>query len=611
MDGVFIPIRLAMLNKIVREPVKGKVRILPLLVHEKGELLVWWYSGIIKNYRAESEPKVAVYFRELNDNVPGVFRNILVPLTSLGQLRIGTIWENGVCSAEAVMETVQFQVDFNNGSWKLISPFDAKSNGYSKPFTQDDHPLEYVSDRNWLLEFPFSDGRGLLIPCLEFFSRCYGRSEEVKRVLATYTWAKAESRLYIPVNKSEHPGKWPIKLTSRVYNGDTTLLAHVYYEQYAEEAARNIHSQIEISFLNNEPMAFIKVIPWFEGSAKIKVKGFWTENGKSFLGLQVIGCSDPEGVPILRDRENTNKTGPIEAGAELGQSWSNMPAGRKKYPMIIDLTADDEPDHGATSVEIEDPEFEILGEPRIIIDVEREKAKSSSGKYRKGKDAKAFSGGEAYGSGKDVGHASIHAPIVMESKGALRDMWEALLILRKKTPELIQSVEWFTFKDGFSSEVEPKINALEPFDKGVKVTTKVRKWLYSDVLNKVPRGILVAKIKVVGRIVYLIEIERRPLTKRDKDGKVVETEEPFKGLVMTLNNHDQFITWLKEFMSDIRHASGIVQTLVGKCPGVADVFKHPKVASNENPGKAALNNALKKVGIIIEHKAASSQQSKD
>jgi hypothetical protein len=601
-----------MLNKIVRETFSGKVRILPLIEKEEGELLVWWYSGIVKNYRAQSEPKVVVFFRELNNDVPGAFKSISVPLTNLGLLRIGTIWEKGQCKAEAVMETKQFHVDFNNGSWKIVSPMDAKSNGYAKPFTQSDYPLKYESDRNWLLKFPFSDGRGLLTPCLEFFSRCYGCSEEVKRVLATYTWGEAESRLYIPVNKTKYSGKWPIKLKSRIYNGDTTFLAHVYYEKYAEEAAKKIHSQIEASFLNKEQIAFIEVIPWFQGPAQIRVKGFWIDNGKSFLGLQIIGYSEPDGVPIYRDRENTNITGPLEEDAKLGKSWhgATIRKKNKKTPMIVDLTADDEPDHGAASVEVANPEIIILGERRAIIDVRRETAKSTSGKLGNGKTPKAFSGGEAYGSGKDVGHASIHASIVMESKGALRDMWEAMLALKNERPDFIKSVEWFTFMSGFSSDIEPKTNALQPFDRDAKVNTKTRNWLYSNVHKKDPRGILVARIKSVGKIIYIIEIERRPRTKIDKNGKVVDAEEPFQGLVMALENHEQFILWLPEFMSEVRQKLGIVQKLVGKCPGVAKTFRHPASPTSETPGRAALMNALKKMDIIFESKATPLRQSK-
>lgn len=588
------------LKRITKE-----IRLKNNLFGNDSEWMTWWYSGIYKNRSAESQPNVLVAFRELASGVlsDDVIHR-LVPLTALGQVRVGTVWKDSICLSEVVYEKAKFCVDFTKGKWRVNSFYEATKQDDSLPFPQDNHPLKYAMDKNWIIEFPFSEGGKLLIPCLEFFSRCYGRSEEMKRILATYPWhgekESQKSRLYSPLDEPEEPEKWKVKLRKRLVNGDVVLLAHAKYDPYTEHMAKSIYAQIESEHdPKNKNPAFIKVGPWFQGPALIKVKGIWFDNGKSFLALQVVGCSDPGGVPIFRDRENTNKTGPVGEDADIGSAWAGAPENTLvKPPEIVDLTGDDEPDHGAPTVEIQDPDFEVLGQARVIIDVRRDHAKSTAGAKSNGADASKFSSGEPYGGGKGVGHASIHARPIMESKGALRDMWDAMLFLQKKKPELIKSVEWFTFEDGFNKDAEPKLIGLQPFDENDEIDVEVRNWLYFDTTNKIPRGVLVARMMVGGKPVHIVEIQRRPRKKKDDDGKVKNAEESFKGMAFVLDDLHQFDTWMRRLQSDIRHVKGIVKNLVGACPGNAATFKHSPASEGQVPCEAAVLNAIGKIKEI-------------
>lgn len=81
-----------LLSPITRRTLVSKVRICDQLKHEKDELIVWWYGGIVKNYRAESVPKVVVFFRKLDKNGNlGTFEPRYIALTFIGLLRIGSI----------------------------------------------------------------------------------------------------------------------------------------------------------------------------------------------------------------------------------------------------------------------------------------------------------------------------------------------------------------------------------------------------------------------------------------------------------------------------------------------------------------------------------------
>ena len=578
------------------------------LFDNNAEWMVWSYCGIYKNNSAKSQPNTLVAFRELSDGL--LSDNVIlkrVPLTLLGQLRIGTVWKESKCHAEAILDTPEFpfSIDFTKGSWKLSSFHEASIGKSSPPYPFSIYPLHYSGDKNWFIEFNLPSGGKLVIPCIEFFSRCYGRSEELKRILSTYPWDGQKdsvlNRVYAPLDEPEEPGKWKVKLRRRLVNGDVILLAHAKYDRYTENAAKSIYSQIEVQYdPKSKNPAFVKVAPWFQGSAQIMAKGIWFDDNRSFLALRIIGSSDPNGLLIIRDRENSNKAiNPAEEGM-AGEAWSGMPQRELvKAPDIIDLTGDDEPDHGSAAVEIQDPDFVVIGRPRRVVDVRKEQAKTAAGPRNKGDDATVFSSGEPQGVEKGVGYASIHAKQVLESHGALRDMWNAMLFLKMKYPDLITEVDWFTFEDGFSIDPIPKVITLKPFDKENDVSKDVRNWLYLDAVSNIPRGILVARVTFGGKAVHIIEIQRRPRTKKDADGNVVASEEAFKGLAFILNDSHQFEKWLRDILSQVRYVKGIVKNLVASCPGTAADFKHAPAKGDQVPCEAAVINALSKVGISL------------
>ncbi|AWI79453.1 hypothetical protein CEW87_08775 [Parazoarcus communis] len=567
--------------------------------------VVWWYCGINKNHQAESQPSALVAFRELlsSGHLSDDVYHRRVPLTALGQVRVGTVWKEGLCQAEVILDTKEFAVDFTKGEWKLTSFWLAAENGELPPFPHGIYPLKYQKDQNWLLEFALATGGRLIVPCLEFFTRCYGRSAELRRVLATYPWSECkEKRLYAPLDEPEEPDRWKVKLRKRLVNGDVVLLAHAKYELYTERAVKAIYAQIEAHYESASPKpAFIKVAPWFRGPASIKAKGIWFDDGKSFLALQVVGCSDPSGVPILRGRENSNNAKERTENDEPGSAWAGMPTRvLAKLPEIVDLTDEVEPDPSAISMEIEDPEFEVLGQPRVVVEMKKNRAHSSSGQKVKGTDASQFSSGEPYGRGQGVGYASIHARPVMESEGMLRDMWNAMLFMKRAYPKRVTSVAFFTVNDGYKETPEPTLIPFAPFAEKDDVKPDVRNWPYIR-LGSSPdvRGVLVARMTIDGRQIHIMEIQRRPQKRKDSQGNTQEAEESFQGLVFEVTNHVNIDAWADFLLTEVRGVKGVVGKLLRKCPGPAETFRHLPAKTEEMPCEAALKSALTKVGVNL------------
>lgn len=564
--------------------------------------IAWWYCGVTKNRADSTQPLAVVGFRELlnSDYLSDEVKLQAIPLTALGQVRLGTVWQNNLCQAEVIRRAETFSVNFSKHNWRFTSFGLSANEGVAPPYPENIYPLAYARDKNWLLEFKLPDGGKLLVPCLEFFTRCYGRSAELRRVLATYSWDECvNSRLYAPLGEPEELPKWKVRLRKRLVNADVVLLAHAKYDSHTKFAVKSIYAELEAHYRSyGERIGFIKIAPWFEGPADLRVKGVWFDEGKSFLAFQVIGCSDPSGDSIFRGRENANNAQtPAPDGAP--SAWAGMPHRTLvKLPQIIQLASTDEPDPHALSVEIEDPEFEVLGAPRAVINMRKDQAVSSAGPKVDGTDASTFSSGDPSSQNQSVGYAAIHAKPVMESLGMVRDMWNAMLSLKEMYSDQVQSVEWFTFEDGYRSETEPKLIGLQPFSEDDLVDTTTRKWPYMDVSTfQTVRGILMVRIVVQYKPIYILEIQRRPQQKKNKSGGIEEAEESYQGLVFALDNQNDFQNWLRHLLSEIRLVKGVVRKLVGHCPGKASAFKHSTATSDEMPCESAVLNALGKMGI--------------
>lgn len=587
------------------------LRLKDNLTGNVGNWIAWWYCGLYKNEQAESQPKVLVAFRELwgSGYLSNNFILRRVPLAALGHVRLGTVWKNGVCRREAEFDTGKFDVDFLPGNWKFSSFQYANQNDIAPPYPPSLYPLKYKLDRNWLVEFDLQTEGKLVIPCLEFFSRCYGCSGELRRILATYPWRGTEggdgNRLYAPLDQQEEPGKWNVKLRKRLVNGDALFLAHVKYDRYAEYRAKQIYAQIEaLHDPSNKYPAFLQVGPWFQEPAQLKVRGIWFDNRKSFLGLQIVGVSEPSGVPIERSRDNRNNAEQPAGPDAPGQAWQGVTGGATaKPPQIIDLTIDHEPDQNAESIEVEEPKVEVLGTPRQVTNYRDKQAKDSAGAKENGDDPDAYSSGEACGDGKGIGYAAVHAQPVMESEGLMRDMWNAMLFLSETYPQKISKVEWFTFEDGFRADNEPKLIALEEFDAsalahdGTKLPGRIRNWPYMDQNQSEFRGVLVTRLSLTGRAVYIVEIQRK--APRRSKASPEEGAESFRGLVFVLDDEQQLVRWTRTVLSRVRYVKGVVQKLVNDCPGEAASFKHRPARGERVPCEGAVLLALSKVGVVL------------
>ncbi|MDY0134118.1 MAG: hypothetical protein RBR22_11795 [Desulfuromonas sp.] len=579
-------------------------------------LLAWWYCGIYKNAREQSQPLVQVAFRtQISAKVFSneiVYRNISIAL--LGQIRIGSLCRDNRVIAHATYETREFDLLFEKGGWWFTSFDKTTELNRQPPFPLEIYPLISERDKNWLVEFRLESGGTLISPCLEYFNRCYGQSAELRRILTTYPWKGREGsldRLFAPLGEPEESNKiWKIKLRESLYKGDATFLAHVKYDDYARRAAKFLHSNLETQYSGSTSIpAFAKIGPWHTGHTRLRVGGISFNDGKSFLGLQILGGTEPVGMSIILNREHSenslNSTGQV-AGNNTSQEAPLTKLNQRAES--LNLTAFSEPDNNGYSIELDDPEFVILGPRRAVYTHRTLQARSAGRLSTSGEDngIDTYSAGDPYGNGKGVGQASLKIKIVLESEGVLRDMWNAMLHLKKQYPNTVHSVEWYSPSQGFTQSETPELVALSPIDanefyEGKRVETSIRTWPYMDkTTQKELRGLLIARININGTDIYIIEIQRRPRKRKNSSGKSINTEEPFRGLVFRVDSQEALYSWLSVVMSQVRYLKGVVSKLTKYCPGKVDTFVHVESSRDEVACWSTLENALNKMSITFK-----------
>ncbi|MER5005481.1 hypothetical protein [Atlantibacter hermannii] len=194
--------------------------------------MVWWYCGFKANKRTSNyyQPMVNTAFVEVLDNgqLARTKRFIPIPVSEISLFSLGTVWQNGICILERVLEERTFELDYSPDGWDFTSFRERYPGG---PYPHELYPY-YDKDKNWMLEFCLQKGGTLVVPCQEFFSRCYGFSGEIKRVLTTYPWDECLVRFF-----GDNRGKTTGPVT--VGNFVTALPGQVF--SFKHSTTKNMH----------------------------------------------------------------------------------------------------------------------------------------------------------------------------------------------------------------------------------------------------------------------------------------------------------------------------------------------------------------------------------
>lgn len=530
--------------------------------------VIWWHSSVKKNSRDRSQPNVLVSLRVLNSD--GKFGKLYAkwfPITFLGFLRIGSVWHKRQQIGQIDMETISLNGHISSSDFQIIKQCKIGFNGdrqYLIPINVYDLEYDcYPHNHTPLLQFPMETTGKLpirvIVPCMEVFTRLYGRNAEVRRILSTYSWNEASRRLYNPDSGFKNGHKWGVELADRMIDDDAFLIAFLQHDDYTQKQAKSVFAQIEASqnaYGNNG--AFFGITPWLLGDIQLRLKGFWI-NSNHFLALQINGANlEPEWLTIYRKRTFANPPGHKSNNGSSNHIVTNL----ANTPEYVEVTGEFAPDHHSAKLSVTETDFYLLGKRGEIIKQSSHSAQAQvrSTSIDTDNRSEMFSAGETYGDGKGVGKANIKSDIIIESHGILLDLWDALLGMSRSESEkkMIHNVTYLSSK-GFVAGDKPTLIAFQNFfrDKS-SYDFLVGSWGYLNAREQKPRGALIARVLTDRGHVFFIEIQRRKRKSRNALSNV--GEEHYRGVVFKLDNtdNDSIISIIHQIMINLAEKKGVL-----------------------------------------------------
>ena len=475
-------------------------------------------------------------------------------------------------------EQESFDVDFSRGGWRFEL---ARA---LPPFPRG-HWLEGLFPSGLMVVFDVGSSGSLRVPSVELFSRCYGSSHEVRRVLATYGWDEARERLLPPPGRSSTPERPVVRIVPPFVYDDAVFLASLRHSCFTQRAAREVYSRLDAGFRSSSaPGVVLKAGPWFEGPATLVVEGERLTDTGVFLAHRIVGGSLPPGPDIEVVRDYAPSAGAVPGSSPLEAGGPLSP--RHPPPDPVEVTADTPPGRGAGHTEVRDDPFVVVG-PRRGVTV---RCVSCAPRERRlpGSDAArpdVWAAGDAVGADMRVGEVRVHIPATHPSDGLLLDMWNALCRERADPSSALDSVEWYAWKGVFHATGPPRLLRFPRFP---AADARRRTWIWLDPKEKCTRrGVLVLRCVVDGRAAYVVDVQRRPATP-GKEG------ESFSTLVFTLAPEAALDAWLGHLLCAVRETRGVFGPHLGRCPGSAAAFRHPP-RSSKHFSKLAARNVVSEI----------------
>ncbi|WP_177325444.1 hypothetical protein [Pseudomonas sp. CFII64] len=529
--------------------------------HLKGDHIVWWYGPLRKNPRAMSIPLVKVAFRRLYNDIPGPHTTVTVPLSSLPHYRLGTIWQEGRGVSDTKQLTKKFHVDFSPNGWSITSRADLHSQGMSHIFPVEEYALKWGNrDQSKLINFNQPDGKNILVPCTEFFVRAYARNMDVCRALATLRWSDVMAMLYDDPTRSEQ--RYLVRPTSRMRKYDAVFLAHLLYDDYTAMRVKNINAQ----FVSRSPdeRFFLEATPWFSGLAQILCRGRWINNGDTFLCLDLKGASQPKGAGIEWQGLSFDSSNGVDGAGRLILPRPVKTALEEEFLAEVSYA---EPDSHAGITVVKAPPFVTLGEERTVTKTKRIIEADRSRVGPQPPSAESHSSGEGRGAGKNTGKLEHEAEAELESRGFLRDIWNAFKSIQKENPKRVSDVNWYTPQHRFQKRDDLRIILLAPIE-DPETENQIRNWVYLNGDLKKQRGVLVLRIKIDGKNYVCFEIQRDEV----QEQKVVPR---YAGVLVEVDSTpEEFEALVETVCSRVRYAMGRFKNMRSAFPAKAKIFKH-------------------------------------
>ncbi|HCF7758981.1 hypothetical protein ABZQ24_00560 [Pseudomonas aeruginosa] len=557
-----------------------------------GDWLVWWYSSLFHNVNDATVPLVKVYFRRLDgETLTNDWQTRLLALSRLCFYQPGLILVDNKVVAKVASEAVWFDVSFvfQGNHWSFHTAAQLGLCQANSPYSL---PPGCLTD--WSIVFAMGEKR-LQMNCVEFLVRGYSRGSEIPRILTTYNWGEATARLFsketplseqIP-KKQPLTGKekWIVYPQKGMKREDDTLLAHLANDEpYGATSARNLFAELNNNEFASGNSHSLQVRPWFNGATKLKCRGFWSDDGKTFLCTELVGMKMPSGFPIEARRDKAEQAD----GAP-----NDLPAGDGSRLAKGDLdsiptTDRSQPRSSYPREDVEDDEFEVIDD-RVVDRVQIKKPYERRKKHLKEEaPPEKYSTGDPQGqrdptTGKVV---KTTRELSVNSEGVPLEMWRSFQ--RLKETKQIDNVGWFVPPSSMRPTDPPSYILFSEEGRMADET----KWLTLRDGNL--RGML-ALIVTIGKKKFLVvEIQRNLVRKK---GHLVE--ESLCGFICPVADSGAVQRILTILNAEVPRQEGKFKQIKKLIPS-SDYFEHQPSGVEGSWFDSTAVLALGKMGVKVK-----------
>lgn len=530
-------------------------------------------------------PHVDIILKKISDD-NSLSSSYIIPVKSnfLPLLKIGTVIEDGKCIGYSKNLTlIKTSLIQKLGSWRYST-----QNDYIDLF-KSSYPLR-KQDQSSFIEFTSVDGYKVLIPCLSYFSACYGFSAELKRILLTYHWDEVRRRICGPIDVKIPANKLIVNIPKNLVDDDATFIAHAMYDSVAQRAAKYLYSQIQTNYTDkkNAPL-FLQVAPWFTDSIEVELRGLWLAKDV-FLGLAFEGVSEPDGENILYNRANRSSNS--GEGNKPDSAWKNTLKPKVNLPLVV-LNSNYDPAPDEPPIEVIEPRLKVIGHRRAKQKIDLGESATSSGSRSPKSGSNIGSSGDRQPGNKGISPVKQTPNIEEVAGGTLLEMWRAALTLQIRHPDIFKNVRCYLMENNYIRETEPLLISLDPYteEEKSKLSEEEKRWIYSNYSKRKIRGILVIQIDLSNISLVIVELER-------KHG-AASREEKVKGFIFEKNGQLDFDTIINKLKKRLRDEFGNMNKCIAMFKN-ASTFNHPSSPSHEIKCQRAIINAFSKIGVEMD-----------
>lgn len=216
-----------------------------------------------------------------------------VPVAALPMLAIGDLWQNGRRIDSPVYQLEAFQnLRVDDTSACFVKAGLAVDGRFLLPLGR--HPWHRLHTQSYCVSVALSDGRRLLVPCIELIRFYFGSSGNLLQRLFTGPLTKEAlwvSKRFNPANRHLY-----LVLAKRLSLWSAPDIGRIAESPLAWRAAAGIYASCQKAAAQRHPVYPYTGFP-FEGQTNLVASGIWLPFGEvecaTFLAYRLYSCSHP------------------------------------------------------------------------------------------------------------------------------------------------------------------------------------------------------------------------------------------------------------------------------------------------------------------------------